>query len=132
MHALSEAAKAAILVVFLAAGPAAAAMPSPSTCRPFRFPVYFPASSAALTPAADRAIHSAGERMRSCRVTKVEISIRDKPGEAGLDKARAGVVIDALSETGSRPRASIVVKRQAPFPMFRRRVVVSIEQAAAP
>jgi hypothetical protein len=130
MLALPTTAKAVILVVALSMGPAAAATPPQATCRAFRFPVYFPASSAALTPAADRVIHSAGERMRSCRVEKIEISIRNKPREARLDQTRAEVVSAALFQAGAPTQASIVIKRQSPFHMFRRRVVVSVDLAA--
>lgn len=121
MSALRTTAKALSVILALSAGPTAAA--TQQTCGSFKFPVYFAASSTTLTPAADRVIGSAGERMRPCTVEKIVISIRDKPDEARLDRARAAAVSAALSQAGATA-ASVVTKRQARFQMFRRRVVV--------
>lgn len=118
----------ALTVTLVAAGAASAA--SRSACRSFKFPVYFAAGTATLTPSADRVIRSAAPRMAACRVAGIQMTVGADSRQSELNQRRAEAVSAALVEAGAPSDLAQVEKRQTPFRLFQRRVTVSVRLLA--
>jgi len=121
------------------AGPVAPpATASAPVCADFSFPIYFETNSRQLTPAARQVVTDAAQRVRGCRLGRIDVvGLADADGAASLNLAlsrqRATVVADLMAAAGlPRPvfdidavgEAGAITPDGRPEPLRRRTEVV--------